>query len=71
MSKWDVAGPFKSTETYSRFCCFSATGVQKFEQVVFNAVKDKVREGILELIEKERRGEGVDRELLKSVVNVR
>jgi hypothetical protein len=45
--------------------------VQKFEQVVFNAVKDTVREGILELIEKERRGEGVDRELLKSVVNVR
>jgi hypothetical protein len=48
----------------------STAGVQKFEQVVFNAVKDKVREGILELIEKERKGEGVDRELLKSVVNV-
>jgi len=47
-----------------------AVGVQKFEQVCFNAVKDKVREGILELIEKERKGEGVDRELLKSVVNV-
>jgi hypothetical protein len=47
-----------------------ATGVQKFETVVFNAVKDKVREGILELIEKERKGEAVDRELLKSVVNV-
>jgi len=47
-----------------------ATGVQKFEQVVFNAVKDKVREGILELIEKERKGEGVDRMLLKSVVMV-
>jgi len=47
-----------------------ATGVQKFEQVVFNAVKDKVREGILELIEKERKGEGVDRTLLKSVVMV-
>jgi len=47
-----------------------ATGVQKFEQVVFNAVKDKVREGILELIEKERKGEGVDRLLLKSVVMV-
>ena len=44
--------------------------MHKFEQVVFDAVKDKVREGILELIEKERKGEGVDRELLKSVVNV-
>ena len=44
--------------------------MQKFETVVFNAVKDKVREGILELIEKERKGEAVDRELLKSVVNV-
>lgn len=54
----------------SRRFCVSTTGVQKFEQVVFNAVKDKVREGILELIEKERKGEGVDRELLKSVVNV-
>ena len=48
-----------------------AVGVSKFEKVVFDAVKDKVREGILELIEKERKGEGVDRELLKSVVNVR
>lgn len=47
-----------------------AVGVSKFEKVVFDAVKDKVREGILELIEKERKGEGVDRELLKSVVNV-
>ena len=54
----------------SRRFCVSTTGVEKFVQVVFNAVKDKVREGILELIEKERKGEGVDRELLKSVVNV-
>eukprot|EP00960_Hanusia_phi_P022722 671639-Hanusia_phi.AAC.1 len=47
-----------------------AVGVQKFEQVVFNAVKEEVRAGILGMIEKEREGEDVDRELLKSVVNV-
>ncbi|EKX36222.1 hypothetical protein GUITHDRAFT_158687 [Guillardia theta CCMP2712] len=48
-----------------------AVGVQKFEQVVFNAVKEDVRAGILGMIEKEREGEDVDRELLKSVVNVK
>ena len=67
-------GPHASVHITCDCCsqrfCVSTTGVQKFEQVVFNAVKDKVREGILELIEKERKGEGVDRELLKSVVNV-
>jgi len=47
-----------------------AVGVQKFEQVVFNAVKDDVRSGVLSLIEKEREGDQVDRDLLKSVVNV-
>ncbi|KAJ1482360.1 Cullin repeat-like-containing domain protein, partial [Baffinella frigidus] len=58
-----------------------AVGVQKFEQVVFNAVKEevrvgvlgligkgRVRAGVLGLIEKEREGEEVNRELLKSVV---
>ena len=39
-----------------------AVGVQKFEQVVFNAVKEEVRAGVLGLIEKEREGEEVDRE---------
>ncbi|KAJ1491346.1 Cullin repeat-like-containing domain protein [Baffinella frigidus] len=47
-----------------------AVGVQKFEQVVFNAVKEEVRTGVLGLIEKEREGEEVNRELLKSVVKV-
>ena len=47
-----------------------AVGVQKFEQVVFNAVKEEVRAGVLGLVEKEREGEEVDRELLKSVVKV-
>lgn len=37
---------------------------------MFNAVKEDVRAGILGMIEKEREGEDVDRELLKSVVNV-
>ena len=34
-------------------------------------VKEDIRSGVLGLIEKEREGEVVDRELLKSVVNVR
>jgi hypothetical protein len=33
-------------------------------------VKEDVRAGVLGLIEKEREGEVVDRELLKSVINV-
>jgi len=47
-----------------------AVGVQKFEQVVFNSVKEEVRTGVLGLIEKEREGEEVNRDLLKSVVKV-
>mmetsp|Transcript_9320 Transcript_9320/g.26748 ORF Transcript_9320/g.26748 Transcript_9320/m.26748 type:complete len:561 (-) Transcript_9320:1059-2741(-) len=47
-----------------------AVGVQRFELAVFNQVKDDVRAGVLGLIEKEREGEQVDRELLKSVINV-
>ena len=47
-----------------------AVGVQKFEQVVFNQVKEEVRAGVLQLIEKEREGDMVDRDLLKQVVDV-
>ncbi len=39
--------------------------------ILVEQVKEDVRAGVLGLIEKEREGEVVDRELLKSVINVR
>mmetsp|Transcript_181 Transcript_181/g.578 ORF Transcript_181/g.578 Transcript_181/m.578 type:complete len:753 (+) Transcript_181:64-2322(+) len=45
-------------------------GVQKFEQLVFDAVQADVREGVLALIQREREGELVDKAKIKAVVDV-
>ena len=45
-------------------------GSQKFLEIVFNAVKREVRTAILELVRRERECEQVDKQLIKSVIDI-
>ncbi|GKU86769.1 hypothetical protein SLEP1_g1249 [Rubroshorea leprosula] len=45
-------------------------GLTCFRDRVYNEIKDKVRDAVIILIDKEREGEGIDRALLKNVLDI-
>ena len=48
----------------------NAFGLSCFRDLVFEAIKDKVKDAVIALIDREREGEEIDRTLVKNVLNL-